>query len=189
MKVVDLSGSSRMTTLMNLTRALKNCRSPYEALLMYCRYLRDANPGRAHLVLSTAGLPPGQYRVWRLLSDDGIERVELSNPWEDLSRPVYAGGIIASIIQNPTPQLVHNIDWSEDTHFADALAPYHSLIAVPLFNAGLPLNWSIVLTREPEFFTPTHLEDSVMRATLIGSLLGSLHVTRELASAHAHIEA
>jgi len=46
-----------------------------------------------------------------------------------------------------------------------------------------------VLTRETDYFTPTHLEESVMRATLIGSLLGSLHVTRELASANALIEA
>jgi len=189
MKLVDLPDSSRMTALMELTQTLRNCQSPYEALLMYIRYLRYTNPGRAHVVLSTAGLLPGQYKVWRFLSDDGVENIEPCNPWENLNLPIYAGGNIARIIQNPTPHLVHDLDWSGDPHFAETFAPYRSLIAVPLFNPGLPLNWSIVLAREADYFTPTHLEESVMRATLIGSLLGSLHVTRELASANALIEA
>jgi phosphoserine phosphatase RsbU/P len=189
MKIVDLSDSARMAAMMDLTRDLRNSRSPYEALLMYCRYLRGANPGRAHVVLSSVGLPQGQYRVWRFLGDDGVERIEPCNPWEKLNLPIYTGGLFAKIIENQTPHLVHDVDWSEDPHFATALAPYHSLIAVPLFNSGLPLNWSIVLTREPDGFTPSHLENSVIRATLVGSLLGSLHVSRELASAHAHIEA
>lgn len=189
MKLVDLSGSSRMAAMMELTQALRNCRSPYEALLMYTRYLRYTNPGRAHVILSTAGLLPGQYKVWRFLSDDGVENIEQCNPWESLNLPIYAGGNIAKIIENPTPHLVHDLDWSDDPHFAEMFGPYHSMMAVPLFNPGLPLNWSMVLAREADYFTPTHLEESVMRATLIGSLLGSLHVTRELASANALIEA
>lgn len=188
MNFVDLSGSSRMAALMDLTRELRGCQSPYEALLMYTRYLRDANPGRAHIVLSTVGLPPSEYRMWRLLRDDGTEHFELTNPWDNLQLPIYSGGVLAKVIEDATPLVVHNIDWSDDPHFAELLGPYRSMLAVPLFNEGLPLNWSIVLTREPTYFTPSHLEESVMRATLVGSLLGSLHVSRELSIASTHIE-
>src|SRR5260221_13481907 len=126
MKFVDLSGSSRMGALMDLTRALRNCRSPYEALLMYCRYLRDAQPGRAHLVVSTVGLTPGEYRVWRLLGDDGTEHLELGNPWEKSALPLYAGGVMARIIEKATPHLVHDVDWGDDPHFGGVLKPYRS---------------------------------------------------------------
>jgi sigma-B regulation protein RsbU (phosphoserine phosphatase) len=189
MKFVDLSGNSRMARMMDLTRDLRNCQSPYEALLMYVRYLRDVLPGRAHLVLSTVGLAAGQYRVWRLLGDDGVEHVELCNPWEGLNLPVYSGGTIAKIIENRSPNLVNDLDWRDDPNFAQLLGPYRSLMAVPLFNEGLPLNWSLGLTRGPDSFTVNQLEDSATRATLVGSLLGSLQVSRALSIANAHIEA
>lgn len=189
MKFVDLSHNSRMARLMELTRALRGCQSPYEALLMYTDYLKDAQPGRAHVVLSTVGLPAGSYRVWRFLSDDGTELVERRNPWENLDLPVYSGGIIAKIIENPTPHLVHDIDWSRDPHFAKLLGPYRTAIAIPLLNEGLPLNWSIALTRQPSNFTEQLLEESVMRAILMGSSLANLQISRELASANAQIGA
>ena len=54
MKFVDLSGNSRMARLMDLTRELRGCQSPYEALLMYSRYLRDYSPA----VLTSCYPPP-----------------------------------------------------------------------------------------------------------------------------------
>ena len=178
MKFVDLSGNSRMARLMDLTRELRGCQSPYEAADVQPVFAGLTARPCAHVVLSTAGLPAGQYRVWRLLTDDGVEHVELRNPWKGLNPPVYSGGTIAKIIENPIPHLVNDLDWNDDPHFAEVLGPYRSLIAVPLFNEGLPLNWSLILMREPDGFTANHLEESVTRATLIGSLLGSLHVSR-----------
>src|SRR5882724_12967327 len=119
MKFVDLSGSSRLVTLMDLTRALRNCRSPFDALLMYCNYLREVNPGRAHIVLSTAGLSPGEYRLWRFLRDDGTEHLPLCNPWENLTLPIHTGGLLSRIVEQATPHLVHDIDWIGDPHFAE----------------------------------------------------------------------
>ena len=47
MKFVDLSDNPRLARLVDLTSALRKCKSPYDALLMYCTYLADAYPGRA----------------------------------------------------------------------------------------------------------------------------------------------
>lgn len=188
MNFVDLVPSSRMSALIELTAKLRSCHSPYEALLTYNRYLRDAYMGRAHLILSTSGLNPGQYRVWRLMDDNGTERVEPQNPWRDISLPIYAGGIIAAVIKDGKPHLVRDTDWTADPHFADVLRPYRSMIAVPLINEGFPLNWSIMLSRDANYFTADHLEESATRGTLIASLLGSLHATKELARANAQIE-
>jgi sigma-B regulation protein RsbU (phosphoserine phosphatase) len=189
MKFVDLAKNSRISKLMELTRALRGCQTPYDALMKYCNYLGEAYPRRAHMVLSTRGLPAGQYRVWRLRTDDGVEHCDLRDPWERFDLPVYSGNVLSRVCEDAMPKLVQEIDWAGEGQLADVLAPYHSLMAVPLFNEGLPLNWSVFLTREPTSFVPGDLEDSVNRATLIGSLLDSLYVTRRLALAHAAAEA
>jgi phosphoserine phosphatase RsbU/P len=189
MQFIDLSASSRISSLMDLTSALRGCRTPYDALLMYCSYLAVAYPNRAQLILSTRDLSAGEYRVWRLRDDSGAEHLELTNPWLKLEQPVRSGGVIAKVVENLVPRLVHHIDWSDDPHFTQLLSPYRSMIAVPLFNEKLPLNWSLMLSRDPTQFTLVDLEQSVNRATLIGSLLDSLYIGGELVEANAHIDA
>jgi phosphoserine phosphatase RsbU/P len=188
MRFVDLSSSSRMSSLLELTRALRGCQSPWDALVMYCRYLRNVLSGSAQVVLSTRGLEEGQYKVWRFLGDDGIENIELTAPWGNTKLPVYQGGVLGKIIADPTPHLIHDLDWSDDPHFAEMFGPFRSMMAVPLFHEGLPLSWSMMLTRKENHFDLKELEDSVARAALAGTLIGSLHVSRELAEAHAHID-
>jgi sigma-B regulation protein RsbU (phosphoserine phosphatase) len=187
MRFVDLSNSSSMSRLIELTRAISNCETPYDALLEYSGYLGDTFPNRAQLVLSTRGLASGQYRVWRLLDDSGREHAELTDPWTNLIAPVLSGGVLAQIIKNRSPHLVYDLDWTSDPHFAHLLSPYRALIAVPFFNERVPLDWSIMLTRDPDRFNVTDLEFSVSRAALIGSLIDSLYVGSELVKAHAHI--
>ena len=188
MNVVSPAGGSRISALMGLTQALRECRTPYDALLKYAGFLGEAYPDRAQLIVSTRDLAEGQFRVWRLRTDDGVEHVPLCDPWTDFTSPLHSGGVIARITANPTPQVLHDIDWGDDSSVERALSPYRSLIAVPLFNERLPLNWSVMLVRDPTFFTTANLEDSVNRATLIGSLLDSLYVGKQLAEANAHID-
>jgi sigma-B regulation protein RsbU (phosphoserine phosphatase) len=189
MEFVDLSGSSRIARLMALTNSLRQAHSPYEALLRYSKFLGEAYSDRAQIVLATRGLAVGQYRIWRLRTDEGIEHVEFCDPWNQLNLPVHSGGALARIVAQPQPHLVHDLDLSDHPTFGALLAPYRSMIAVPLFNERLPLNWSLMLSRRPESVGPADLEDSVARAALIGSLLESLYVRNELAAAHAYIDA
>jgi serine phosphatase RsbU (regulator of sigma subunit) len=173
---------------MALTNSLRQAPSPYDALLRYCKFLGEAYADRAQIILSTRGLAAGQYRVWRLRTDDGAEHVRFCDPWKELDLPVEHGGALARIVADAQPHLVHALDWHDDPTFGPLLSPYRSMIAVPLFNERLPLNWSLMLTRDPQRFTAADLEDSVARAALIGSLLESLFVRNELAAAHAYID-
>src|SRR5579862_8019587 len=103
MKSIDLTGSARISNLMELSRALRQCKTPYEALLMYSAYLGKAYPNYAQLVLSTRGLANGEFRVWRLRDDAGVEHVEPTDPWLDLNHPIKSGGVIAKIIADQSP--------------------------------------------------------------------------------------
>lgn len=188
MRFVDLSASSNISHLMDLTRALLNCHTPYEALLKYCSYLGDIVPDRALIVLSTRGLPSGEYRVWRLRDDCGNEHADMTNPWTNMIAPVFEGGVLARVIEHRRPHLVHELDFTSDPHLAHLLSPYRALIAVPFFNERLPLDWSIMLTRDPDRLNVADLESSVNRAALLGSLIDSLYVGSELVHAHAYID-
>lgn len=188
MKSVDLSVNSRIASVIDLTRSLIACRTPYEAMLKYTAYLGSAFPDRAQLIVSTRDLPAGEFRVWRLRTDDGVEHVPPCDPWKNVDRPVRRGGLIGRVTQHMQPQLIHDVDWGDDPDFSRELSPYRCLMAVPLFNERLMLNWSLMLARDPERFTPVDVEESFTRATLIGSLIDSLYVRGELSEAHAHID-
>src|SRR5262245_3923846 len=188
MRFVDLSNSSNIARLMDLTRGLLDCKTPFEALVKYFSYLGEAFPERAQLILSTRGLAPGKYRVWRLRDDSGKEHVDLANPWTNWMAPILSGGVLARIIEDRSPHLVYELDWTSDPHFAQLLSPYSAMIAVPTFNERVPLDWSIKLTRDPSRLAVADLEASLNRATLIASLIDSLYVGSELLKAHTHID-
>lgn len=187
MKFVDLSSSSRIARQVELTNSLRRCRTAHEALVRYCGYLADAYPTRAHVILSTLGLPEGQCRVWRLRDDRGTEHRPLTDPWLSIGEPEPIGPTLTRILADPAARLVQDIDFEPGAGFGDFLHGYTALTAVPLFNERLPLNWSIMLTRDPNHFKVSDLEESVSRAPLIGSLLESLRARDELARAHAQI--
>src|SRR4051812_15987185 len=69
MRFINLGDSPRISRLLDLTRTLRQCRTPNDALLMYCRFLSESFPQHAQVILASRGLPEGQYRVWRLRTD------------------------------------------------------------------------------------------------------------------------
>jgi sigma-B regulation protein RsbU (phosphoserine phosphatase) len=185
----DLPPTNGNDELNRLMSALPVCKNSFEALLMYAQFLRAAFPGVAHIVLSTSGLNVGEYRVWRLMHDDGTECVELVDPWLPSKLPVYSGGGIGAVISENTPRLVRDYDWKEDPHFGEVLSEYRSLIAVPLNNSKFPLSWSLMLSRDAGRFTPAQLNMSSIRGMLVASLIANLRVSQELAEANAQIQA
>lgn len=189
MRFVDLSRSTRFSKLLDLTHALLACKTPFEAILRFCHYLGNAYPDRAHMVVSTRGLPEGEFRLWRLRDGDGREHFELRDPETVKELPVRQSQVLGQIIRDARPHLVENIDWSDDPVLGPMLTGYTSLIAVPLLSEHMPMNWSFLLRRDGEVLTQADLEGSFTRATLIVSLIDSLYVRRHLAEAHAYIDA
>jgi phosphoserine phosphatase RsbU/P len=188
MKALDLSANSRISDMMSLMQALGECRTPYEALLRYTKYLDQEFRARVHVVLSTRGLPAGQYRTWRIRTDDGVDRVKLDDPWKGIHPPAYSGGILGEVVRNRKPQILYELDWRDDPNLSELLEPYHSLMALPLTSERLPLNWNIAMHRDAQHFTAADLEEAMARASLVASFLDSLRVGNELADAHAHID-
>ncbi len=55
------------------------------------------------------------------------------------------GGVLASIVAAGRPVILHDLHLENDEAVGDLLAPYRSLMAIPLLDDGQPLNWAIEL--------------------------------------------
>ncbi|MEE8154765.1 MAG: PP2C family protein-serine/threonine phosphatase, partial [Phycisphaerales bacterium] len=76
-----------------------------------------------------------------------------------------------------------------DPGVGDALARYRSMMAIPLFDDGEPLNWAIFLRDEPQGFTVEDLEQAILRSNLVGTSVKNVLIAKQLREAHARIRA
>jgi sigma-B regulation protein RsbU (phosphoserine phosphatase) len=188
MTVIDTSESVRIPIVLEMVRALSRASDPKEVLHSYSRGLSKLVGRRGYVSLSTRGLEPGEYRITRLLDEEAMERIEGSDPWRDGHRlAINRGGFLGGLIEAGTPQIFHHCTITGDPVVGDALADYGSLMAIPLFDQGEPLNWAIMLRREPEAFSVADLEESIIRANLVGSTVRSVLAAQELREAHRRI--
>jgi sigma-B regulation protein RsbU (phosphoserine phosphatase) len=147
----------------------------------------EAFGARAWILVSTRGVSDGEYRVVQLLL--GGRDVDDQDPWAGQEFPLYRGGVIGAIVQNPYPQIVNDVDWTSDPFFHDTLDGYGSLLAIPLLGESLPTTWVLLLKRAPARFRTAEVEQAVLRSAIIGSLLESKALAADLARAHRRIDA
>lgn len=188
MACVDTSGNARIPVLMEMVGAISRARDPGEVLREFASGLHRLQTEEAYISLSTRGLPPGQYRITRMLLDPEADHIDDVDPWsEGDSIAVNSGGLLGAIIRQAYPEIIHNLQLEDDPVVGDALKDFHSLMAIPLFDNGEPLNWSISLRRDPEGFTIEELEDAILRNNLVGSTVRNVLARQEITRAHEAI--
>ncbi len=186
---VDTSGSARIPLLMEMVGALSQAKGPQEVLRVFSSREELYGP-RGYVSLSIRGLQPGRYRVTDVIDLRGSYDLVLADP---LLRPdplpVHTGGVFGSIISTTNPELFHNLNITADPVMGDALAGYGSMMSVPLFEEGAPVNWAVFLREDPEGFTVEDLEQAILRVNLVGTAVRSALIARDLHEAHARIRA
>jgi phosphoserine phosphatase RsbU/P len=187
MQIDDLSNNPRIASLMEMMRRVEQDRTPFDTLCTVRNGLESAYGPSAYMELSTQGLAPGQFRLIRLQLP-GMQPEPLLDPWTSPEFPVLEGGVIGEIILSDYPLLVHDVDWSADPFFRGTLSGYRSLMAVPIRGHDLPFNWALVLDKGPQHFEATELEEAVLRAALVGPLLGCRALSAEIVRAHAQVD-
>jgi sigma-B regulation protein RsbU (phosphoserine phosphatase) len=188
MDVVDTSGSQRLPVLMEMVAALSRATDAKEVLHEFAVGFRKLYGPRGYVSLSTRGLKPGEYKITRLITDDIVHKLGEADPWNAWSRlPVHRGGFFGQVIRTAYPQVVHHLNVRNDPAVGDALAKYGSMMAIPLYDNGEPLNWAITFREATEGFTMEELEESVLRSNLGGAMVKNAVITRQLRDAHAAI--
>lgn len=186
---VDTSASVRIPLLMEMVGALSAAKGPQEVLRVFSSREELYGP-RGYVSLSTRGLAPGHFYITDVIDLRGNYDLVLADPLlrpEPL--PVRTGGVFGSVILSTYPELFHNMEIRNDPVMGDALAGYRSMMSIPLFEEGVPVNWTIFLREDPEGFAVQDLEQAILRVNLVGAAIRNAMIARDLREAHEHIRA
>lgn len=145
--------------------------------------------------LSTRGLPEGSYKITRQYhADDMRHAVETgstlpsgsdTNPWATFgSLSTHRGGVLGTAIEGGTPKVLRDVDLLADPVLGASgdrrLSEFRGLLALPLYDQGEPLNWSIQLRRDPDSITDQQVEDALLLSNLIGAMTRNLVAIKEV---------
>lgn len=194
MRRIDPTQNPRIPQLMEMVGALSRADEPRDVLRAYSEGIVKLYGQRGYISLSTRGLPPGQYRITRQLIGDQPESsgpmIHIADPWtHGAALPVHTGGILGEIIRKAFPELIHHLSVRNDPVLGDALTPYGSLMAIPLFDNGEPLNWAVFVDKDPEGISLEDLEHSILRGNLVGGTVKNTLIAKQLRAANEQIRA
>lgn len=188
MQCVDTSGNPRIPVLMEMVGAISREHAPQGVMREFFRGMSRLEGPHSFISISTNDLPLGQYKITRMIRVEPDRELEFTDPWANWERlPTHEGGFLGEIIRSAYPELIHHLDVSDDPVLGDALVNYRSMMAVPLFIGGEPINWAFLLREEPEGFSIEDLEDTILQANLLGSAARNTMITQELREAYGRI--
>ena len=181
MRCVDTSHNPRIPILMEMVGALSRANDPHQVLRAFADGFARLNGPVGYVTLSVRGLQPGEYKITRLITDRSVRSIEDSDPWRDWNTmAIHRGGFFGELIRSPYPELIHHVYLRDDPVMGDALAKFGSLIAIPLFENGEPLNWAITLREDPEGFSEQELEEAILRSNLGGATVRNVIIQQQL---------
>lgn len=188
MACLDTSGSTRIPVLMQMVAALSRAKDPKEVLRAFADGFEELYGRQGYISLSTRGLDPGEYKITRLLTEEVSTHIDEPDPWRDWdAMQVHTGGFLGGLIRKAYPEVIHHLDVRDDPVLGDIIADFGSLMAIPLFDEGEPLNWAISLRKDPRGFSVQELEEAILRSNLGGATVKNTMINQRLRKANEHI--
>ena len=182
-----LDGNTRVPVLLDMVKDLSHAAEPAQVLEAFSRGMVQIQEHRGYLSLSIRNAQPGAYKITRFTDDMNGGPLD-DAAWRDPDQfPIHTGGFLGELIAEAAPAIYFDLHVPNDPVLGDALAPYRSLLAVPLYDGGEPLNWAIFLKRRPDGFDIIELEETIIRANLVGGTIRHVLTTKRLREANEHI--
>jgi phosphoserine phosphatase RsbU/P len=177
----DVDEHPSIDLFVDMVRNISKVDQPGEVMQAFLQAMRQAYGESALITLSCKALKPGHYKITRQLDYEGNNLASAVDPWLERDKLVtHTGGLLDEIISTPIPKLAHQLKVSDDPVLGDWLSPYKSMIAIPAFLDGVASNWAIILKKEPNAFSLRELEEHILRANLIGSMVNNVVVNQQL---------
>lgn len=179
MRRVDLAEHPSLAEYVSTLREMSRQTEPTQMLYVFGKSTYTLRRNDYLISLSIRGLPPGRYKITRAFAPKAVFGPDTPpadiNPWRDWDRiPMQEGGFLAEMIATPEPKLIHDLFLRDDPVLGDALAEFGSMIAVPAFDRGEPLNWNFQFRRDPRGHSLKELEDAVISTNLLGTATRNL---------------
>src|SRR6478735_2938839 len=144
-KVLDISSSQRIASLVRLMSEMGQLADPVDAMELFGRGIQIAYDSVGAVRLSTLGLADGRYRVSRLATADGVEHLTADLTLNVAALPIRSGGVLSEIVRGGRPCVMHDLDLAADPTLAEAFGASRSLAAAPVLDPSLPINWVVLL--------------------------------------------
>jgi sigma-B regulation protein RsbU (phosphoserine phosphatase) len=174
----------RLATVVEMMRGMSRETDPQAVVRRYGEKVRQIQPSDRRLSLSRRGLSAPLYRITRSTTWDDVV-----NPWKDKDRlPLLSGGLLAELIYGDEPRLIDDLTVAADDPAVEYLAGHCSLLAVPLYDAGVALNMVVLLRRPPHAFAREQVPEMVWISNLFGRATAGLVLADELKQAYAALD-
>ncbi len=155
---------ARLSLAVDVMKELSQADDPQDMCKVFAKRMRSIFPTARQISLSRRDLPAPQLRVTRY-----SEWKEDLNPWVNVDRlPRLDRGLFSELIYTGRPRIIDVLDVAADDPAYTYLEGQQSLLAIPLYEAGDPVNM-VVLTREAgNAFPPERVPDLVWMGNLFG---------------------
>lgn len=196
MVTVRTSDNPNIAIMVDAMRAVSRETEPNRVLYQFGSRLRKIKPVDVFVSVSQRNLAPGEYKITRMfrtaelydsLTLDEADREQ--NPWRDWNHlPIHRAGFIGDVIEIGEPRLFQHLDLRGDPAFGDELADMGSCMAIPLFDNGEAVNWSVQFRADPQGFTMADVEAALVTANLFGNATRNLVALKEVKRLHRQLE-
>lgn len=151
--LVDLSLDPRVAGLESMLRDVSAVKDPAKMLKAFGPWVGQRFPREAFISVSKRDLPEGKYKLTRVITNtknpmDTLRSDKARDPWREwMALPTYSGGLIGKIIAQGSPQIITNVDFTQDPVLGKVLGDDASRVravsAIPSYDDGDALNWAL----------------------------------------------
>lgn len=185
----DPPGGDRTAFITELFRKLSEDEDPGASASRFARALRGLFGKQGLASISTRNLKPGQYRIMRLLHQDGVADEGYTDTFfAGPGAPVQRGGIIGDMIAKGVPTVLRNESVRDDLVLGNQLSPYGLIAFLPVFQQGVPSNWAIVMHTDSDSITEDDIEQWMFVSNLSGMVTSTKAHSKNLREASTWIQ-
>lgn len=170
----------RIAVSTDMMRELSRYTDPDELYHVYARRMCQLYPTARQVSVSRRGLDSPEFRVTRFnLWANPV------NPFRDAHRlPVLAGGLVADLLYADEPRVIDDLELQPDDPAGDFLDGQRSLLAIPLFDAGVAQNMIVVTREERAAFRREQVPELVWMTNLFSRAMQTLMLSDRLRDAY-----
>jgi len=172
--------AARLDLTVDVMRELSRAADPQAMYGVYARRMGEIFPTARQVSLSRRGLTAPQVRVTRF-----SQWTEPVNPWVDADRlPIVDRGLLSELAYAGRPRIIDDLVIPADDPAAAYLEGQRSLLAIPLFEDGEPLNMVVLTREEPHAFLPDRVPELVWMSNLFGRATQTALLSQKLRADH-----
>lgn len=187
---IDLSNHPRIPELARVMRSVSGLTDPAELLRAFSPWLATRFRRDFFVTVSRRGMRDGEYKFTRVVPgrpnfDDLTKARVVMNPWKQWEElPVYRGGLVGEIIARSEPRLMHSLNLTQDPVLGGVMGAeavrMRSLAAIPAFDGGEALNWSIIFCADEQPYSMEEFEAGMLDINMMGTATRNLVARKQV---------